>query len=320
MRFSVDGMWRQTSGLSHTQLANHILHGGYWAKYGTQNRALCKKCNSVEGGDPVEVTLWSLPECTLCFDAAAHPKEVFTFDVAPKCSSSRSHIRSKIAFLISTVPGIDTITSNPISLCSRNRRWNPPHSFTPEQQMVLINCSKWPSEERAENPISLLNELSCRSVLKPLADPPNYSHQRTSLTQVSELVSLRSTSDRQTFLDSRSSPKLPESTVAAIPERILRRPAVIVTIMHVQEQNFDTLFNALSAYQGPLDFVIKYTKISSNLYVLTGKHKSVENFCYGNQCLSGFVRGDNPFHIDLTQPNPIVTFIGWANNTFSQIV
>ncbi|KAH3705968.1 hypothetical protein Pelo_19484 [Pelomyxa schiedti] len=75
----------------------------------------------------------------------------------------------------------------------------------------------------------------------------------------------------------------------------------------------------MSSYSAPLDFSVQYTKLANNLYVMTTKHNSVENFCYSTYALYCFIRGNNPFHIDLTQPNPIISFIGWANNTFSQI-
>ncbi|KAH3759980.1 hypothetical protein Pelo_8188 [Pelomyxa schiedti] len=305
MRFSVDGMWRQTSGLSNTQLVNHVLRG-HWIKYGTSpsQKALCTKCNALGGGAPVDLTLWNLPESSAGFGSLAHSKEVFTFRLHPKCSSSRSHIKSKLAFLVTSLPGVGTFCSNPVSLCSRDRHIEKYTStkssslpLVPKPPSLYLHATNYSTEHIVKNTFNLL---------------------RHSNSLASALVTLDTSSSRQFIVDSRIVPILPESTIAAIPERVFRRPTIVVLLMRITEENFNIMFTEMGTYQSPLDFVLQHRKLSDNLYIITMKHQSVENFCYCNEALARFARGKNPFHIDLTKPNPIVTFIGWANNTFSQ--
>ncbi|KAH3759981.1 hypothetical protein Pelo_8189 [Pelomyxa schiedti] len=345
MRLRVDGMWRETAGLSHTQLASHMLNGGYWAKYGTANKVSCTRCNC-ENGSPVEVTLCNLPDPTSCFDALSHSKEVFTFKLTPKCTSSRSHIGSKIVFLVTSVPGIATFSSNPVSLLSRDRRIDRPTSpkplLSPSQSSSSSSSSssspppsslcvraKQHSEDVTRNPLNLIIYSNpnvqtqhiatfCRNTAPHITQSRVHHHSKNLLSVASHLISLDSTSNRQTIVDSRIVPTLPESTIAAIPERVFRRPAIFVSIMCINAENFNILINAMSDYQVPLNFALQYRQLYDSLYIVTTKHQSVENFCYCNYTLSQFARGKNPFQMDLTKPNPIVTIIGWANNTFSQ--
>ncbi|KAH3731716.1 hypothetical protein Pelo_17450 [Pelomyxa schiedti] len=323
-------MWRHTSGLSHTQLANHILRGS-WVNLGWSQKALCTKCN-MESGEPVAITLWSLPESSSSFGALSHSKEVFTFNLIPKCSSSRAHLHSQIALLVNTIPGIPSFSSNPISLCARERHKISTKliaSSTQQQQHSQASSAL----ESTRKPIRLLNPFNTElpaeylhvlsSFEPPGGKPVRITQGRTDPGTVlgflaSELTFLNTASSRQPIVDSRSVPRLAESTIAAIPERIRRRPAIFVMIIGIKDENFVPLHNILSEYQVPLDFSLQSTRLSNNLYVMTIRHKSVENFCYSSYALSQFARGHNPFHIDFTRPNPIITFIGWANNTFAQ--
>ncbi|KAH3732020.1 hypothetical protein Pelo_17146 [Pelomyxa schiedti] len=320
MRFSVDGMWRQSSGLTHTQLSSHILRGS-WIKCGSSQRyltnteALCTMCN-LDDGVPVEITLWSLPDFTSSFGALSHSKEVFTFNLIPKCSSSRAHLHSHIVFQVNTIPGIPSFSSNPISLCARERHKNGLKLIRSRNTQVHSRASSVPTIVQnpidARPPAELLNEFQ-----PSRGKPVRITHSQTH-PAVSEITSLSTSSNRQFIVDSRVVPRLPESTIAAIPERVIRRPAIFVTIMWIKDENLYPLVNAMSSYSAALDFWVQYTKIANNLYVTTTKHKSVENFCYSSYALCWFLQGNNPFHVDLTQPNHITTIVGWANNTFSQ--
>ncbi|KAH3763282.1 hypothetical protein Pelo_4861 [Pelomyxa schiedti] len=170
-----------------------------------------------------------------------------------------------------------------------------------------------------QHPHHLYTKIESDSTTTPAPAEQECTSELAHITRTLEFVSLKTTSNRQCIVDSRFIPKLPESTIAGIPGRtFLHRPAIFVSIMSIQEENFLTLFKALSDFECSLEFTVQYGKISSNLFVLAAIHKSVENFCNRRDARSGFITGNNPFHVDLTQPNPILRFLGWANNTFSQ--
>ncbi|KAH3714356.1 hypothetical protein Pelo_19134 [Pelomyxa schiedti] len=305
-------MWRQSTGISHTELSNHVL-GGSWVKWSLNTKAACSKCNG-KNGEPAEISLWSLPDITTSFDVHSHSQEVITFHITPKCSSTRSHIKSKIVYLVTTIPGIGAFSSNSISLCSRAR--NHCNQLRLSGPLRLLRPS--PTAPRPQQHPHLSTKHGHATTAAPGPVRQEYTSALAHVKGTLELVSLKTTSNRQCIVDSRFIPKLPESTIAGIPERISRRPAIFVSIMSIQEENFLTLFKALSDFQSSLEFTVQYGKISNNLFVLATIHKSVENFCYGSDLRSEFITGNNPFHVDFSQPNPILKFVGWANNTFSQ--
>ncbi|KAH3766909.1 hypothetical protein Pelo_1225 [Pelomyxa schiedti] len=304
MRLIVDTLWRQSSGISHTELSDHVL-GGSWVKWGLNTEATCSKCNG-KNGEPVEMSLWSLPDIATSFDVHSHSNEMIAFHLTPKCSSTRTHIKSKIVYLVTTIPGIGTFSSNPISLCSRPSNHHQPRLSIPRLMRPFV----------AASPPHLHPLTKTNSYLATPVAPVQREY-----TSALDLVSLNTMSNRQYIVDSRFVPKLPESTIAGIPGRIFRnRPAIFVSIMSIQEDNFVTLFKFMSEFQSSLEFTVQYGKISSNLFVLAAIHKSVENFYRRSEVRSECITGNNPFHVDFTQPNPILKFLGWANNTFSQSI
>ncbi|KAH3731717.1 hypothetical protein Pelo_17451 [Pelomyxa schiedti] len=337
MRLNVDSLWRQSMGMSPSDISNHVLKGK-WLKYGTLQEALCQKCNTVNGA-PVEITLWSLPDVTNSFDTLSRAKEVFIFNLTTKCTSTKAHLKSEIVLVVSSIPGAYPFSSNPITICARDRhrqrRKTPPSPTLPLPTMTLsLSPQHASSKNIIKHPMNLVQKINLTPPAQALSEfrfptfhgtalkiTPNGGDPKTVIGFLaSEIQSLRPTSDKQSIVDSRSVQRLPESTIAAVPEVLLRRPAIIfVTIVSIADENFEILYSSMSKFQFPLEFILQYAKIANNLYVITTKHQSVESFCYASSIMGIFAKGNNPFHVDLTQPNPIFKFIGWANNTFAQI-
>ncbi|KAH3767485.1 hypothetical protein Pelo_608 [Pelomyxa schiedti] len=351
MRLIVDAKWRQSSGISHTELSNHVLCGS-WVKRGLRTVARCSTCSG-KTGEPVETTLWSLPDLTAMettlwslpdltasfHHAHSNPKEVIAFHVTPKCSSTRSHIKSKIILLVSTIPGVAPFASNPISLCSRDRNRGPqlrpiqsplgsPEVIIPPPAVMMEpqplrrkNRDHVPSttaQDRDYYPSSRSKRDTDTSAQQQRVEDDSRClvHTKSSM----EYISFQTTSNRQCIVDSRSAPvKFPESMIAGIPERIFRRPVIFVFILSVKEEHFIPLINSMIALQAPYEFTLQYGKISNDLFVIGCGHKNVESFCYGIAMRCKFLTGNNPFHMDITKPNPFIKFLGCANNTFSQL-
>ncbi|KAH3763247.1 hypothetical protein Pelo_4908 [Pelomyxa schiedti] len=299
MKLSVDSIWRQSTGITHTELANHVICGS-WVKWGLNAKAICRKCTG-KSSEPVEITLRSLPVTNSPGVPCPPSTEVIIFSITPMCSSTRSHIGSKIVLLVSTIPGIGAISSNCIALCSK-----PPRG---DQGSTAIRLKE-------VHPLPLLRRhLPVHfGPLPTLGDTSTLVHTKGTV----EFVSFTTTSNRQYIVDSRSVTKLPESTIAGITERISRRPAVFISIISIEPENFCAIVKALKELTVTYDFSVQYRQISRNLFVLATIHKNVENFCYSNDVRYAFIHGNNPFHIDLSKPNPILKYLGWANNTFSQ--
>ncbi|KAH3763281.1 hypothetical protein Pelo_4860 [Pelomyxa schiedti] len=314
MRLIVNTMWRQSSGFSHTDLSNYVL-GGSWVKWGLNSKATCSKCNG-KNGEPAEISLWSLPETTTSFDLHSHSQEVITFYITPKCSSTRTHIKSKIVYLVTTIPGIGAFSSNSISLCSRARNHCNQLRLSGPLRLLRPSPDAPQQQQQQQQHSHLYTKTDSHHTTTPGRGQQEFTSALAHIKGTLEFVSLKTTSNRQCIVDSRFIPKLPQSTIAGIPERIFRRPVVFISIMSIREENFLPLFKALSDFQSSFDFTIQYCKISSNLFILAAIHKSVENFCYGSNARSGFITGNNPFHMDFSQPNDILQVVGRASNTF----
>ncbi|KAH3767328.1 hypothetical protein Pelo_810 [Pelomyxa schiedti] len=285
-----------------------------------------------KNGEPVETTLWSLPDLTASFDVDSHSKEVISFHVTPKCSSTRSHIKSKIILLVSTIPGVEPFASNSISLCSRDRSrcrrlrektllGSPEGIIRPPAVMIgpqpreknHVHVPPTSAKDLVSYPASRAKRST--EVSAPpqqcVEDEPRSIVLHTKSTM--EFISFQTTSNRQYIVDSRSAPvKLPESMIAGIPERIFRRPVIFMFIIAIKEEHFIALINSLIALQPTYEFTLEYGKISDDLYVIGGGHKNVESFCYATEMRHKFLTGNNPFHMDITQPNPIIKFLGHA--------
>ncbi|KAH3732129.1 hypothetical protein Pelo_17043 [Pelomyxa schiedti] len=283
MRLIVDAKWRQSSGISHTELSNHVLCGS-WVKWGLRSEARCSMCAG-KNGEPVETTLWSLPDLTASFDVHSHSKEVIAFHVTPKCSSTRSHIKSKIILLVSTIPGVEPFASNSISLCSRDRsRRHQLHKIQPLGSPELIPppavvIGNQPREKNhvhvpsttpqgtADCPTSQSKRKpdSCAQQQRVEDDSRSLVHTKSSM----EFISFQTTSNRQCIVDSRSDlGKFPESMIAGIPERIFRRPVIFISILAIKEENFITLINSMIALQPTYGFTLQYGKIASFMICL----------------------------------------------------
>ncbi|KAH3722653.1 hypothetical protein Pelo_18641 [Pelomyxa schiedti] len=260
----------------------------------------------------------------------SNPKEVIAFHVTPKCSSTRSHIKSKIILLVSTIPGVAPFASNSISLCSRDRNRGPklrpiqsplgsPEVIIPPPAVMMgpqplrrKNRDHIPSttaQDRDYYPSSRSKRDTDTSAQEQRVEDDSRSlvHTKSSM----EYISFQTTSNRQCIVDSRSAPaKFPESMIAGIPERIFRRPVIFVFILSVKEEHFIPLINSMIALQAPYEFTLQYGKISNDLFVIGCGHKNVESFCYGIAMRCKFLTGNNPFHMDITKPNPIIKFLG----------
>ncbi|KAH3763283.1 hypothetical protein Pelo_4862 [Pelomyxa schiedti] len=222
MRLIVDTMWRQSTGISHTELSNHVL-GGSWVRWGLNTEARCSKCNGKNGGELAEITLWSVPDIiTTSFNVHSHSKEVITFHVTPKCSSTRTHIKSKIMYLVTTIPGIGAFSSNSISLCSKPSNHRIQHRLSgPRLLRPFLTASPPPPQQQHLH--HLYTKIESDSTTTPAPAEQECTSELAHITHTLEFVSLKTTSNRQCIVDSRFIPKLPESTIAGIPGRTFLR-------------------------------------------------------------------------------------------------
>ncbi|KAH3767318.1 hypothetical protein Pelo_800 [Pelomyxa schiedti] len=288
---------RSTLNPQHTQDTDSALqcpHSHY------NSEARCSRCSG-KNGEPVETTLWSLPDLTASFDVDSHSKEVISFHVTPKCSSTRSHIKSKIILLVSTIPGVEPFASNSISLCSRDR----------SRSRRLHKIQPLGSPERIIRPPAVMigpqprekNHVHVPTTAKDLVYYPASRAKRN--TEVSAPQQCVEDDPRSVVLHTKSTMEFISFQTTS------HRQYIAIT-----EEHFIALINSIIALQPTYEFTLEYGKISDDLYVIGGGHKNVESFCYATEMRHKFLTGNNPFHMDITQPNPIIKFLGCANNTF----
>lgn len=349
MYLRVKSEWRVHAGIEPRALADAVA-AGTWHKYGSSEDAICTICDPC-GGPPVRIQVESIAPCVETFPDAQVPEyELYTFDLYPKCTSTRVHMKSQIVLLVGGIPDLPPITSPPVSLRARDHK--KPTSASQKSSKISTALQTTNSNRGIIVPWEKSGSCSTKltnttKVLRTrLLTPPNAHllERRNSkkfpmflqpATLIKFTVPPTSSSGNhhshvlfQQLVDSTqaAAKTLPPETVAVVPSSIsvltesfpvvVYRPVVAMAI--INSEFFPTMYSIECALVRNLSGIIgNYAlPLSENTWALVTVYSSTEMAIQIGQLLEALGKQFHSFGNLFDSTNPFGCLTGWSSNLF----